>query len=319
MRVAVTGASGFCGGAVARLLTDLGHRVVALGRTRVPGEWRRWDAAADVPDLAGVDAVVHLAAAVGDPRPGTPAREFERVNVDGARRLLDAAGDRPLVWVSSSSVYDPRLDRSCVTEDHPTVSGHLNAYGRTKAAGDRLALAAGAVVLRPRAVYGPGDAHLLPRLSRAVRRGRLLLPGPDVAVSLTHVGNLATACVAALAWTPGPYNVADEAPARRDEVLVDVLEAALGHPVGVAHLPLRATAAAARGVSFSATVVRREPLLTPYAVDTLGHPFVLDTRRARSTGWEPDDLMPGYLAHLERRRRRVATCLPDSAAPIPPR
>lgn len=309
MRVAVTGASGFCGGAVARLLDDEGHDVVALGRRPAgTGEWRRWDAATDVPDLSDIDAVVHLAAAVGDPRPGTDAREFERVNVDGARRLLTAAGDRPVVWVSSSSVYDPRPDRSLVTEDHPTSGGHLNAYGRTKAHGDRLALGAGAVVVRPRAVYGPGDTHLLPRLLRAVRRGRIMLPGDDVELSLTHVANLATACVAGLAWAPGPYNVADEVPVRRDVALVEVLEAVLSRPVTVGHLPLPVASGAARGLDALARLTRREPLLTPYSVDTLAHPFCLDTTRARATGWQPADLMGDYVASL-------GTCPPASAPP----
>lgn len=298
MRIAVTGASGFCGGAVARLLRDHGHDVVALGRRDADvGEWRAWDAAVGAPDLAGAEAVVHLAAAVGDPRPGTDAAEFERVNVDGAGRLLAAAGGRPVVWVSSSSVYDPRPDRSLVTEDHPTAGGHLNAYGRTKAAGDRLALDAGAVVIRPRAVYGPGDTHLLPRLRRAVRRGRIMLPGPDVALSLTHVDNLASACVAALAWAPGPYNVADAGRVRRDALVA----AATGATVG--HLPLPVARGAARGLDALGRITRREPVLTPYAVDQLAHDFCLDTTRARATGWKPADLRAEFLASLE-------SCLP---------
>ena len=60
-----------------------------------------------------------------------------------------------------------------------------------------MGLAAGSVVLRPRAVYGPGDPHLMPRLRRIVRGGRAWLPGPDVPLSLTAVENLASACLAA--------------------------------------------------------------------------------------------------------------------------
>ncbi|WP_139982554.1 NAD-dependent epimerase/dehydratase family protein [Nocardioides litoris] len=288
MRVAVTGASGFCGGAAARLLTTQGHEVVTVGRAA--GSDRPWDAATGTPDLVGCDAVVHLAATVGDG--GGP--QFERVNVDGARRLLAAAeraGAR-VVWVSSSSVYDPRPDRTRVTEDHPTEAGHLNAYGRTKAAGDRLALAAGAAVLRPRAVYGPGDPHLLPRLRRAVRFGRVSLPGPDVRLSVTHVDNLASACVAALDWRPGAYNVADRDPAHRDHLVAAATGARVRHvPVGLALL-------AARGLDAAARATRREPLLTPYAVDTLAHEFCLDTSRIRATGWEPRDLLQPYLTSL---------------------
>ncbi|MEO9324120.1 NAD(P)-dependent oxidoreductase [Nocardioides sp. C4-1] len=298
MRVALTGASGFCGGAAARLLVDAGHDVVTLGRRA--GADRRWDAARDTPDLRGCDAVVHLAAAVGD-GPG----DYERVNVDGARRLLAAAAGRRVVWVSSSSVYDPRPSRALVTEDHPTTSGHLSAYGRTKARGDRLALDAGAVVLRPRAVYGPGDPHLLPRLRAAVRWGRVRLPGDDVRLSLVHVDNLASGCVAALGWDPGAYNLADDVPVARDALVA----AATG--ARVAHVPVPVARGAARVLSTVAGVTGREPLLTPYAVDQLAHDFCLDTTRARATGWRPAALLPAYLASL-------GTCPPDSVLLRPP-
>jgi nucleoside-diphosphate-sugar epimerase len=145
-----------------------------------------------------------------------------------------------------------------------------------------------------------------------VRRGRIVLPGDDVDLSLTHVDNLATACVAALGWAPGPYNVADEVPVRRDETLAAVLRAALARPVTVAHLPLPVAGAAARGLDALARLTRREPLLTPYSVDTLAHSFCLDTTRARATGWRPEDLMAGYLTSLER-------CPPDSPLPTPSR
>ncbi|BEL08784.1 hypothetical protein Q0Z83_069750 [Actinoplanes sichuanensis] len=200
--IAVTGGSGFCGSVVARAAAGLGATVVCLGRRPGPvGEFRYWDAARTTPDLTGIDVVLHLAAAVGDPPPGRGSEAaFRAVNVDGAARLLDAAGDRPIVWVSSASVYAP-AGPEAISEDHPLAG--MTAYGRTKAAGERLALDAGAVVLRPRAVYGTGDPHLLPRLRRAVRGGRALLPGPDVTLSLTAVENLADACLAAAGLSAG--------------------------------------------------------------------------------------------------------------------
>ncbi|MET8568951.1 NAD(P)-dependent oxidoreductase [Streptomyces sp. NPDC004783] len=293
--IAVTGASGFCGSHVAVTAAALGADVLSVGRRPGPvGRHVPWDAARDVPDLSGADLVVHCAAAVGDPVPGSPAEAaMHAVNVDGTARLLEGAAGRPVVWVSSASVYAPGTGRSRVTEDHP-VHGHLNAYGRTKAAGEALALAAGAVVLRPRAVYGPGDPHLVPRLLARVRRGLLLLPGPSVGLSLTAVGNLTDACLAAAGWPPGAYNIADPAPYDRDEAIRTVLRAH-GVRARIGHLPLPLARA---GAGAAQTLARlrpdTQPRLTRYAVDQLAHSVVLDVSRAERQGWTAGRTLADY-------------------------
>ncbi|WP_250006963.1 NAD-dependent epimerase/dehydratase family protein [Actinoplanes sp. M2I2] len=266
----MTGASGFCGAVVARAAAGSGADVVCVGRRPGPvGEHVFWDATTGTPDLRGADVVLHLAAAVGD---SGPEREFAAVNVDGTRRLLEAAGTTPVVWVSSASVYRPGPYPAAVREDRPT-DGQRTAYGRTKAAGERLALAAGAVVLRPRAVYGRGDPHLLPRLRRTVRAGRAWLPGPDVTLSLTAVENLASACLTAHRWPPGAYNIADATPYSRDAAVAAVL----GVPVR------RVPARPVRMVAATGLL----PALTPYALDQITDGLVLDIGRARARGWTP--------------------------------
>ncbi|WP_320064406.1 NAD-dependent epimerase/dehydratase family protein [Micromonospora sp. RTGN7] len=295
--VAVTGASGFCGAAVARAAAAAGARVRCLGRRPGPvGRHVPWDATRDVPDLTGVDLVIHLAAAVGDPVPGRAAeRAYRAVNADGTARLLDAAAGRPLVWVSSASVYRPQA-AALVTEDHP-VDGQISAYGRSKAAGERLALAGGAVVLRPRAVYGPGDPHLLPRLLRARRGGWLPVPGPDVRLSLTAVENLADAALAAPGWPAGPYNIADALPYSRDAVLRGVL-AATGIPGRLLRVPVGLADAAAATATGLSRLTRRAPALTRYAVDQLAREMVLDIGRARAQGYRPRRTLADHLARL---------------------
>ncbi len=286
VRVAVTGASGFCGAMVARAAAAAGADVVCLGRRPGPvGQHLSWDASWQAPDLAGADLVLHLAAAVGDAAAGAET-EFHRVNVDGAGRLLDAARSRPVVWVSSASVYDPRCDRSRVREDHP-VGGQLTAYGRTKAAGERLALAAGAVVLRPRAVYGPGDPHVLPRIVASVRAGQLLLPGPDVRLSLTAVENLADACLAAPGWPAGAYNIADAQPYQRDQAIAAVLEAYRVR-ARIRHIPVALALAATQ-------LRRRRSAVTAYAIDQVAHSVVLDLSKATIQGFRPRRCLNDYL------------------------
>jgi len=299
LSIAVTGASGFCGGAVAAAAAARGAGVICLARNPGPaGRHVRWDATREMPDLTGADVVIHLAAAVGDPgRRRAAEDEFRAVNVDGARRLLAAANGTPVVWVSSASVYDPRISRRHVREDHP-LAAQLNAYGRSKAAGDALAKAYGAVVLRPHAVYGPGDPHLLPRLRRGVRAGVLALPGPDVRTSLTAVRNLADACLAALGWPAGAYNIADAADYSRDAAITELF-AALGERVRIVHVPKRlASAAASAAECHNRLAGTGEPALTCYAVDQLAHDVVLDLSKATAQGWRPRWALRDYLATL---------------------
>lgn len=286
MRIAVTGASGFCGSYVARAVQDRGDEVLCLSRTKGPvGRHIPWDAASQAPDLQGAELVVHCAAAVGDYRPGS-AEEANQVavNVHGTRRLLEAAATAgsQVVIVSSASVYDTRRSREHITEEHPTEAGHLNAYGATKARADRAALAAGAVVLRPRAVYGLGDPHLVPRLLAHQRRGLMPLPGKDVTLSLTAVETLAEACLSAASWPPGAYNIVDPGPYRRDAAVLSVLRAHGRDAARILHVPR--------------PIIRALPIaaLTPYAIDQLAHTVVLDASKAQRQGFAPTRSLADY-------------------------
>lgn len=209
MTVLVTGASGLLGGAVAALLAAQGHEVRTFQR-RPSGVAGVEDARGSLTDpraveeaLDGVDGVVHLAAKVslaGDPG------DFDRVNVDGTRRLLAAAqraGVERFVQVSSPSVAHAG---SSITGDdaEPADPEHARGdYARTKARGELLALAADApgfavVAVRPHLVWGPGDTQLVARIVERARAGRLPLLGDGQAlIDSTYLDNAASAIVAA--------------------------------------------------------------------------------------------------------------------------
>lgn len=189
MRLAVTGASGFVGRALAASLERHGHEVLRVDRSGAPTGARvrlelplsseALDALARA--LEGCDAVLHLAArahVVRDPSPA-PLEAFRRVNVAGARDVARAArlaGARRFVLVSTAGVLgDTSEPGRPLGPDAPTRP-HTD-YARSKLEGELAVqgeLAASAVelvVLRPPLVTGPEPKGNLATLARALARG----------------------------------------------------------------------------------------------------------------------------------------------------
>jgi dihydroflavonol-4-reductase len=169
MRVYVTGASGFVGSHVARELREQGAEVrdefVDLGDR--DGLERALD---------GCDAVFHVAALYSFDE---PARELERVNVEGTRNVLAACaarGVRRLVHTSSSATCGPVPGRPATEEDSPPPWELSVPYKWTKLEAERLVLTSGldAVAVNPTTPVGEGDWRPTPtgRMIRGVALGR---------------------------------------------------------------------------------------------------------------------------------------------------
>ncbi|MFB4311684.1 NAD-dependent epimerase/dehydratase family protein [Actinomadura sp. GTD37] len=299
MRIAVTGASGFVGGAVCRALTARGITTYAFGRRPTTSEaqvggapYRSWDLTrGPLPDGPRVDAVIHCAGSVTD---WGPARALFAANLTGTRNALAAFPDARFVHVSTASVYDPFRPSVMAREDEAPVSRYMNAYGASKAAAERLALDGGAIVLRPHAVYGPGDTTLLPRVLSAVRGP--LLPAVGTGrqrVSLTSIGNLVQACLLAAAGpvASGVFNIADAAPVTIDGAFREILRERRirARPVYVPVAVARPLAAAAEG-AFLLARRPEPPRITRYAISHLAVERTLDIEAARKVlGFDPHE------------------------------
>src|SRR5512139_212761 len=247
-RVAVTGASGFLGGRLCQRLTSLGAEVHGFGR-RSPSEvslpgvhYRSWDISrGPLRDAPQVDVVVHCAGTVTD---WGPRALFAGCHVDGTRHVLSSFPEpAKLVHVSSASVYDPHRPKVNVREDAALPSRYLNDYAETKARAEAIVRTRPkSFILRPHAIYGPGDTVLMPRILAAHRMGRLLAVGDGKNhLSLTHGDNLVDAIVLAIEAARrgdagGIFNIADAFPYRLDDALHAALRAN-GLPPRILYVP----------------------------------------------------------------------------------
>lgn len=301
MRIAVTGASGFVGGAIATALADREHDVVGFGRrpdgwAHPSGRYEVWDLTAG-PHPGAFDAVVHAGALADD---WAPRADALRVNQLGTRNVVASFPRARLVHISTSSVYDAFTPTIRAREADGPASRFLSTYSESKAAAEAEAAVADAVILRPHAVYGPGDTTLLPRVVAAVRGGVLGLPeGARVQHTLTHIDNLVDAVDRSLRGPAGVYNVGDATDVPLDAVLREFLsKRGLGH-VRIRSIPYRVAFAVAGALERTHRITRRgTPRLTRYAVSQLGLERTLDLTAAQERlRFRP---LPTTLAGAER-------------------
>lgn len=216
MHTLVTGGGGFLGRYICEQLVARGDRVRSLGRGAYPEleaigvdvvrgditDRRAVTAACD-----GADCVIHVAALAGI---AVDSRPFEAVNVRGTQNVIDAcviAGVPRLVCTSSPSVTFAGRDQRGVDErgryDFDWMESQNAHYSRSKALAEQAVLAAcddefRTCALRPHLIWGPRDAHLIPRLIDRARRGRLRCVGDGTnLVDICYVENAAAAHLAA--------------------------------------------------------------------------------------------------------------------------
>jgi nucleoside-diphosphate-sugar epimerase len=307
-RAVVTGASGFIGGAVARHLERRGWEVDRWTR-------REWNLRADVPDasrLRGVDAVFHLASRVGD---WGRTSDYWLENVVATERLLAASEQaevKAFIYTSTPSVVMGENDLAGIDEATPyawrplSVYAYSKVHAETRVRGHRGVTRT--MALRPHAVIGPGDRHLLPTFGRLASLP--FLPRIGDGRNLVHFTSLATAAVAheraaeaLFAGAPSGQAVfvADGPPLPVWEVLGALARRRRGAPPRFIDVRFTTAWRLARMAEwFHAPMPWWPPIINRYRVAMLGrsHWFKLDAM-VKILGLEPGDANEALRLALE--------------------
>ena len=193
MTIAVTGGTGFVGAHLLRMASEQSYRIRALTRRPVASaDGITWiEGALDRPEslrslAEGADAVVHIAGLISGSR-----AEFEAVNAGGTANMIEAArsaGVQRFIHISTLAAREPELSN----------------YGWSKCEAERIVKASGLdwTIVRPPAVFGPGDRETL-ELFKMAKRGLVALP-PRGRFSVIHVEDL---CRLILALLDAPENI----------------------------------------------------------------------------------------------------------------
>ncbi|MBD1552064.1 NAD-dependent epimerase/dehydratase family protein [Pseudomonas typographi] len=286
--VALTGGSGFIGGQIARMLVAQGFNVRALSRTQsglkkgvfwVRGSLEDTRSLAEL--VAGAGVVIHCAGAVR----GRDAHSFRAVNVDGSRRVMEAA--------RQSGTCERFLHMSSLAARYPELSW----YSRSKFDAEQEVLrAAGTVsvaIFRPTAVYGPGDRELQPLFSWLLRGLLLRLGAGEAHLSFVHVFDLTAAVVQ---WVsspearPGTYELGDGTLGGYSwkglaSIAADIRQARV-REIPVSLTLLKCIARANLALSY---LLPRAPMLTTSKVNELTHHdwTCSNTAITAALGWVP--------------------------------
>lgn len=306
MKILVTGGTGFTGKALVNRLLNDGHQVVALDYKEGLKTEELRAAGAEVvigtvtdkeiveKCMPGVDVVQHLAAAFRELN--VPDTYYYDVNVNGTRNILDAAqrhGVKKVVYCSTCGVHG-NIDNPPGGEDAPIQPADY--YQRTKYEAEPFVKEASkngldAVIVRPAAIYGPGDPERFFMIFKRVANGRFPMFGNGRTLyHPLYIDNLVDALVLAMAPGKGTgeaYLIADEEYVTIED-LVRRVGKALNVDVKVPHYPVMPLVASGHVMETLCRPFGITPPIFPRRVDWYrqNRAFKIDKAK-RDLGYDP--------------------------------
>lgn len=313
MKIFVTGGTGFLGRHIVWNLCLQGHIVVFSGRNGKAAEEvlqlaksaARYvvlshgePGASDILALHSrdCDVMIHTA---GLSSPWGNREDFNKANIESTQEVLEACkrnGIHHVVYISTPSLYFNFRDSLNIRENDP-LPQPVNDYALTKREAENLILSSDikhAIILRPRALYGPWDNTLLPRLLAVLKKGPVPLPRHGEALlDMTYIDNAVDAVLLAVRAKSGidraVYNVSNNDPIRMRDLLTAVSQE-FSMPLQVRSVPYSMLDIIARGMEIQSRLShnQHEPLLTRYGAGVLAFSQTLDITAIRNDlGYSP--------------------------------
>jgi nucleoside-diphosphate-sugar epimerase len=292
VKILITGASGFVGSSfLARFRDRPGLELHGVGRRALDDRsYTALDLSRPFDLPFRPDVVIHAAARAA---PWGTAAEYERDNVETTRQVLDFCrrhGQPRLIYVSSSSVFYRAGSQRGLTEASPIGPRFVNRYAASKYAGECLLrdYPGTCRIVRPRAVFGPGDTVLFPRILQAARLGKLPLfvgggnSGRGAVGDLIFIDTLSDYLleVATREDLSGSYNLTNAQPVEIQSFLLDVF-ARLGIPPPRRRIAIPVAMALAGITELAWRLLRRpgEPPITRFGVGVFAWSKTFDVTR----------------------------------------
>ncbi|MBL8550194.1 MAG: NAD-dependent epimerase/dehydratase family protein [Hyphomonadaceae bacterium] len=302
MRIFVTGASGFVGGAATQKLVSLGHDVRAMSRSggsdakikALGAAPVRCDLETIAPEHVGdAEIVLHCAAYV---EAWGPRDAWYKGNVLGTRNVLAASTNaRRFIHIGTEAAIVHGQHIVDADETYPLAPNSPFPYCATKAQAEQFvrdARGIETIVLRPRFIWGPGDTTLLPIIETMAKSGGWMwVAGGRARTSTTHIDNLVHAIALALkeGRSREAYFILDDGERTMKE-MISGMAAAKGFTLPDRSVPAwLADAIGAAGEAVWRTFnLKGAPPLTRHAAMVMGRDCVLNGSKARrELGYAP--------------------------------
>ncbi len=301
MKVLVTGASGFVGGAVTQALIERGYSVRALVRpgsettalTKMGVELAIGDIL-DEASLASamndVEALFHVAAVYS--YSARDSRNTYRVNVDGVRSVLEAAGhagvNRAVYTSTVATLKWPGQERLADEAAVATLADLPGHYKRSKFMGEQVALSFNSpgfevVVVNPTAPFGPGDARPTPTGRIVLEFLRRSMPGYiDTGMNVCDVDDIGHGHVSAFEKGRGGQRYILGG---ASNLSLSAIYGALARITGLKRTPVRIPYALALTAGVldwlvEDLILRREPYIPIEGVRVARHPMYVECAKA---------------------------------------